>query len=175
MPQVGPSRSDYTGFMVNRIGLAALLLALAAPTWANNALQDARAVAGGGLSSYDGGCSGGSCGAAVPACTGDACRIEATSRNALKTGGLTVVAEREPRPALTAEVPAPALGQDKEGSKDKPGFFSRLMSGKGLMYGLGGAAAGAGIGWLVGGPIGAVIGGLLGGLGGFFLSKMLAK
>jgi hypothetical protein len=161
--------------MVNRIGLAAVLLALAAPTWANNALHDARAVAGGGLSSYDGGCSGGSCGAAVPACSGDACRIEATSRNALKTGGLTVVKDNGSRPALAAEVPAPTLGQDKEGSKDKPGFFSKLMSGKGLMYGLGGAAAGAGIGWLVGGPIGAVVGALLGGLGGFFLSKLLSK
>lgn len=161
--------------MVNRTGLAALFLALAAPTWAGNALQDARAVAGGGLSSYDGGCSGGSCGAAVAACEGEACRINATSANALKTGGLTVVAEREPKPAMTAEVPAPPLGLDKDGAKDKPGFFSKLMSGKGLMYGLGGAAAGAGIGWLVGGPIGAVAGALLGGLGGFFLSKMLSK
>jgi hypothetical protein len=161
--------------MVNRIGLAAVLLALAAPSWANNALQDARGVAGGGLSAYDGGCTGGSCGAAVPACEGEACRIDATAQNALKTGGLTMTAARDARPSLTAEVPAPKLGEDKEGSKDKPGFFSRLMSGKGLMYGLGGAAAGAGIGWLVGGPVGAVIGGLLGGLGGFFLSKMLAK
>ncbi len=175
MPQVGPSRSDYTGFMVNRIGLAAVLLALAAPTWANNALQDARGVAGGRLSSYDGGCSGGSCGAAVTACEGEACRINATSANALKTGGLTVVKDNGPRPAMAAEVPAPTLGLDKEGSKDKPGFFSKLMSGKGLMYGLGGAAAGAGIGWLVGGPIGAVVGALLGGLGGFFLSKLLSK
>ncbi|MBI2385386.1 MAG: hypothetical protein HYV14_05155 [Elusimicrobia bacterium] len=161
--------------MVNRIGLAALLLALAAPVRANNALSDARGVAGGRLSSYDGGCTGGSCGAAVTACEGEACRIDAVSQNALKTGGLTVAKDNGSRPAMTAEVPAPALGEDKEGSKDKPGFFSKLLSGKGLMYGLGGAAAGAGIGWLVGGPIGAVVGGLLGALGGFFLSKMLSK
>lgn len=161
--------------MVNRIGLAAVLLALAAPSWANKALQDARAVAGGGIASYDGGCSGGSCGAQVSACEGEACRIDAVSRNALKTGGLSVTADRGVRPSMKAEVPAPALGEDKEGAKDKPGFFSKLLSGKGLMYGLGGAAAGAGIGWLVGGPVGAVVGGLLGALGGFFLSKMLAK
>ena len=175
MPQGAASRSDYTGFMVNRIGLAALLLALAAPSWAATALQDARAVAAGGLGTYDGGCAGGSCGAAVSACQDEACRINEVSRNALKTGGLTVAEASGARPSFTAEVPAPKLGEDKEGSKDKPGFFSGLFSGKGLMYGLGGAAAGAGIGWLVGGPIGAVVGGLLGALGGFFLSKTLAK
>lgn len=174
MHQVEPSRSDYTGFMVNRIGLTALLLALAAPSWANNALHEARGAAG-SLGVYDGGCSVGSCGAAVTPCVGDACRIDATADKALRKGGLVVAEDRGIRPAMTAEVPAPALGDDKEGAKDKPGFFKKLMSGKGLMYGLGGAAAGAGIGFLVGGPVGALIGGLLGGLGGFFLSKMLAK
>lgn len=160
--------------MVNRIGLAALLLALAAPSWANNALRDARGAAG-NLGVYDGGCTGGSCGTTVTACEGAACRIDATADKALKTGGLVVAADRGARPALIAEVPAPALGEDKEGAKDKPGFFKSLMSGKGLMYGVGGAAAGAGVGFLLGGPIGALIGGLLGGIGGFFLSKMLAK
>ncbi|MCR4296075.1 MAG: hypothetical protein NUW21_11110 [Elusimicrobia bacterium] len=160
--------------MVNRIGLTALLLALAAPSWANTALQDARGAAR-NLGAYDGGCAGGSCGAQVTPCEGEACRINATSQNALTTGGLVVVPEKDARPAMTAEVPAPELGEDKEGAKDKPGFFKNLMSGKGLMYGLGGAAAGAGLGFLVGGPVGALIGGLLGGLGGFFLSKLLAK
>ena len=133
-------------------------------------------MAGGnsGLGAYDGGCTGGSCGAEEPVCTGETCRINRTSNYALKTGGLAV-ADSKPRVSMRAEVPAPALGADKEGSKDKPGFFSKLFSGKGLMYGLGGAAAGAGIGFLLGGPIGAVIGGLLGAVGGFFLSKMLAK
>ena len=175
MPQAGSSRSDYTGFMVNRIGLAALLLALAAPSWANNALQDARTVAGGGLGTYDGGCAGGSCGASVAACEGEACRINATSQNALKPGGLVVAQSRGETPALTAEVPAPDLVADGKGAKDKPGFFSKLFSGKGLMYGLGVATAGAGIGFLVGGPVGAVIGGLIGAFGAFFLSKTLAK
>lgn len=165
MHQVEPSRSDYTGFMVNRIGLTALLLALAAPSWANTALQDARGAAR-NLGAYDGGCAGGSCGAEVT--------INATAQNALKKDGL-VVAESAPRPAMIAEVPAPDLKSDAPGAKDKPGFFKNLMSGKGLMYGLGGAAAGAGVGFLVGGPVGALIGGLLGGLGGFFLSKFLAK
>lgn len=160
--------------MVNRIGLTALLLALAAPSWANPALQDARGAAR-NLGVYDGGCTGGSCGAAVTACEGEACRIDATADKALQKGGLVVAPDNGARPAMTAEVPAPALGEDKEGAKDKPGFFKNLMSGKGLMYGLGGAAAGAGIGFLLGGPVGALIGGLLGGLGGFFLSKMLAK
>lgn len=164
--------------MVNRIGLAALLLSLAAPSWAagDAALQDARRLAGGGaLGTYDGGCTGGSCGAQPTACAGESCRIDQASEGALQKGGLVVLKDREPRPALAAVVPNPALGDDKEGTKDKPGFFSKLLSGKGLMYGLGGAAAGAGIGWLVGGPIGALVGGLLGALGGFFLSKMLAK
>ena len=177
MPQVKLSRSDYTGFMVNRTALAALLLALAAPTWANStALQDARQIAGGkALSAYDGGCSGGSCGAQTAVCADEACRINQASKDALTTGGLVVTPAREPRPAMVAEVPAPTLGKDEEGAKDKPGFLSNLFSGKGLMYGLGGAAAGAGIGFLLGGPIGALIGGLLGAVGGFFLSKLLAK
>lgn len=174
MPQVGLSRSDYTGFMVNRTAFAALLLALAAPAWANNAaLQDARTLAGGNaLATYDGGCSGGSCGAQAPVCEGASCRINRASAGALQNGGLVVAAQGNgPRAAMSAEVPAPNLGEDEKGSKDKPGFFRKIFSGKGLMYGLGGA----GIGWLVGGPIGAVIGGLLGAVGGFFLSKMLAK
>ena len=176
MPQVNSSRSDYTGFMVNRTALAALLLALAAPAWATGeALQDARRLAGGNAAIYDNGCSGGSCGARAPLCEGEACRINKAADEAQRTGGLTVVDDRGARPIMKAEVPAPSLGKDEEGAKDKPGFFSKLLSGKGLMYGLGGVAAGAGIGWLVGGPIGAIIGGLIGAIGGFFLSKMLAK
>ena len=141
------------------------------------------------MGAYDGGCSGGSCGlepeepvctgdsCSIPkqtVCTGESCRIENAKKGALKTGGLAVP-KTEPRMAMKAEVPAPALTKDAKDGKDKPGFFSNLFSGKGLMYGLGGAAAGAGIGFLVGGPIGALIGGLLGAVGGFFLSKLLAK
>ncbi|MDD5305298.1 MAG: hypothetical protein PHS14_19550 [Elusimicrobia bacterium] len=164
--------------MVNRTALAALLLALSSPSWAagDAALQQARGLAGGNaLATYDGGCTGGSCGAPAPVCEGESCRINRASAGALQTGGLVVAKDNGPRAAMSAEVPAPALGEDKDGAKDKPGFFSKLFSGKGLMYGLGGAAAGAGIGWMVGGPIGAVIGGLIGAIGGFFLSKMLAK
>lgn len=172
MPQVIPSPSDYTGFMVNRTALvAALLLALAAPSWANDALQDARGAANPNAS-WDGGCTGGSCGSQVSPADG---RINDAVAGALNTNSLAVAPDRGPRPAMSAQVPTPKLGDDAEGAKDKPGFFSKLFSGKGLMYGLGGAAAGAGIGWLVGGPIGAVVGGLLGAIGGFFLSKMLAK
>lgn len=163
--------------MIYKTALAALLLTLSAPAWADNrALQDARGMAGGnaGLGAYDGGCSGGSCGVEEPVCTGDSCRINHASADALKVGGLAV-ADSKPRAAMVAEVPAPKLVADKEGSKDKPGFFKNLLSGKGLMYGLGGAAAGAGIGFLLGGPVGALIGGLLGAVGGFFLSKLLAK
>lgn len=149
--------------MVNRTALAALLLALSAPAWA------ADVVPGG--AEFDGGCTAGSCGAQVTPADG---RINDAVAGALSTKPLAV-ADAKPHFAMTASVPAPGLGEDKEGSKDKPGFFSKLLSGKGLMYGLGGAAAGAGIGWLVGGPIGAVVGGLLGAIGGFFLSKMLAK
>lgn len=164
MPQVEPSRSDYTGFMVNRTALAALLLALAAPSWANDAMQEARQAADAPGEAWDGG---------RP--RGDAPdRITDAVGGALSTNHLATAPDR-PRAAMSAQVPAPPLGVDEPGSKDKPGFFKKLLSGKGLMYGLGGAAAGAGIGWLVGGPIGAVIGGLLGALGGFFLSKMLAK
>jgi len=161
--------------MVNRIGLAAVLLALSGPTWAaGTALQDAKVMASGQVGSYDGGCTGGSCGAVETPCEGEACRIKAASNGALQTGGLMVV-KSETRPIMSANVPTPALGADEKDGKDKPGFFSKLTSGKGLMYGLGGAAAGAGIGWLVGGPIGALVGGLIGAIGGFFLSKMLAK
>lgn len=155
--------------MLDRIASAALLLALAAPSWANTALQDAQNLAGGRSGTYDGSRT------LSTSCAGADCRINAASDGALTRGGLVVNKDTGSRPAMTASVPAPELGADKEGSKDKPGFFSKLLSGKGLMYGLGGAAAGAGIGWLVGGPVGAVIGGLLGALGGFFLSKMLAK
>jgi len=165
MPQVKPSRDDYTGFMVNRTALAALLLALAAPAWANDALQEARQAADGPDQAWDGG---------RP--RGDAPdRITDAVAGALHTGQLATVPDRPARAAMSAEVPAPELGADQEGAKDKPGFFKNLLSGKGLMYSLGGAAAGAGIGWLVGGPIGAIVGGLLGAIGGFFLSKMLAK
>jgi hypothetical protein len=176
MPQAGSIRSDYTGFMLNRTALAALLLALAAPSWANTAaLQEARTLNNGGAAAYDGGCTGGSCGAEESA-------IDGASRGALQTGGLTVVKGREPRPAMIAEVPNPDFVKDEKDAKDKPGFFKRLFSGKGLMYTLGGAAAGGGLGWLagaaigsVGGPIGAVVGALVGGLLGFFLAKMMAK
>jgi hypothetical protein len=176
MPQAGAIRSDYTGFMVNRTALAALLLTLAAPSWANTAaLQDARTLNNGGAAAYDGGCTGGSCGA-------EETSIRTASAGALQTGGLTVVKGHEPRPAMIAEVPEPKFNDDKPGAKDKPGFFSKLFSGKGLMYTLGGAAAGGGLGWLagaaigsIGGPIGAVVGALVGGLLGFFLSKMMAK
>jgi len=162
--------------MVNRTALGALLLALASPAWANNkALQDARTLNNGGSASYDGGCTGGSCGA-------EESLIQASSAGALKTGGLTVVNGRQPRPSAIAQVPNPALSGDEKGSKDKPGFFSKLFKGKGLMYTAGGAAAGGGLGWLagaaigsVGGPIGAVVGALVGGLFGFLLSKLLAK
>ncbi len=160
--------------MVNRIGLAAVLLALAAPSWAQNAALDQARGAGRNLGTYDNGCTGGSCGVVEPPCEGAACRINSASAGALKTGGL-VVAKDAPRPSMKAVVPAPEMTPDEKGAKDKPGFFKKIFSGKGLMYGLGGAAAGAGIGWLIGGPIGAVIGGLLGAIGGFFLSKMLAK
>lgn len=161
--------------MVNRIGLAAVLLALSGPSWAaGTALQDAKVMAGGQVGSYDGGCTGGSCGTAETPCVGEACRIKAASDGALEKGGLVVV-QSETRPIMSATVPAPSLGADEPGGKDKPGFFSKLLSGKGLLYGLGSAAAGAGIGWLVGGPIGAIVGGLIGAIGGFFLSKMLAK
>jgi len=162
--------------MVNRIGLAAILLTAAAPVWANTALTDAKVMAGGQVgASYDGGCTGGSCGVIETPCAGEACRIKAASAGALQRAGLVVNAGGEARPVMTANVPAPELGADKADGKDKPGFFSRLTSGKGLMYGLGGAAAGAGIGFLLGGPVGAIVGGLIGAIGGFFLSKMLAK
>ncbi len=163
--------------MVNRTALAVLLLAFAAPSRATDtALRQANGIANGGsLGAYDGGCTGGSCGVQPALCSGEGCRIDRASGEALQTGGLVVTDGRGARPNMVAEVPAPSLTADKPGDKDKPGFFKKLFSGKGLLYGLGGAAAGAGIGWLVGGPIGAVIGGLLGAVGGFFLSKMLAK
>jgi hypothetical protein len=163
--------------MTNRTALAALLLALASPSWAagNAALQQARTLAGGNAGAYDNGCTAGSCGAQAPVCQDETCRINRAAEGALQTGGLIVAKDNGMRATVSAEVPAPPLGEDKEGSKDKPGFFSKLFSGSGLGYSLGGAAAGAGIGWLVGGPIGAVIGGLLGAVGGFFMSKMLAK
>ena len=163
--------------MPNRTALAALLLALATPSWADNrALQDARRLAGGktALGAYDGGCSGGSCGAEAPVCADENCRINRAVGGAMQTGGLSV-ADSKPRQAMVAEVPAPALDADKKGAKNKPGFFSKPLSGKSLMYDLGGAAAGAGIGFLLGGPVGALIGGLVGALGGFLLSKLLSK
>ena len=132
-------------------------------------MQQAKALNGGGAANWDGASN------QPRGCEGEACRINRASDGALSTGGLIVADARNARPTMSAEVPAPTLGDDKPGSKDKPGFFSKLLSGKGLMYSLGGAAAGAGIGFLLGGPIGAVIGGLLGAVGGFFLSKMLAK
>lgn len=102
--------------------------------------------------------------------------IEVSAQGALKTGGLTVTeAKAAPRGAAYAEVPAPELKKDAPGAKEKKsgGFFSNLFSGKGLMYGAGGALAGAGVGFLLGGPIGAIIGGLVGAVGGFLLSKLL--
>lgn len=152
--------------MMNRTALVLLLLAAAAPSW-GDAIGDAQRVSNGGVRMFDGSVER----------TGDVGdpRIRRASDGALETGGLTVNKDVRMFPAMKAEVPAPSLGQDKEGAKDKPGFFSKLFSGKGLLYGAGGALAGAGIGWLVGGPIGAVIGGLLGAVGGFFLSKLLAK
>lgn len=159
MPQVRSRSSDYTGFTVNRTALAAILLALASPSWAaGTALQDARRLAGGKVETYDGGCTGGSCGAQEPICENEACRINRAADGALQTGGLVVREGREPRPAVIAEVPAPALTPDKKGS------HRRIST-------LGGAAAGAGIGWRLGGVIGALIGGLIGAIGGFFLSK----
>jgi hypothetical protein len=157
--------------MVNRTALAALLLALASPSWSagDAALQQANGLTAGGAANWDGART------STPGCEGEACRINRASDGALQTGSLPVAKDNGPRISVSAEVPAPTLSKDAEGSKDKPGFFSKLFSGKGLMYGLGGAAAGAGIGFLLGGPVGAVIGGLLGALGGFFLSKMLAK
>lgn len=171
MPQVKLSRSDYTGFMVNRTALAALILVLTSPSWAAGeaALQQAKALNNGGSTNWDGAIT------QPRGCEGENCKINRAVEGALTTGGLTVTEARGARPIMSAEVPAPTLGEDKPGSKDKPGFFSNLFSGKGLMYSLGGAAAGAGIGFLLGGPVGALIGGLLGAVGGFFLSKMLAK
>jgi hypothetical protein len=171
--------------MVNRTALTALLLALAAaPSWAasNAALREAQTLNAGGPAAYDGGCTGGSCGAQETVCEGEGCSIRRASAGALATGGLEVRADRAPRAAMIAEVPNPPLGVDKEGSKDKPGFFKRLFSGKGLMYTLGGAAIGGGAGWYagaaigaVGGPIGAAVGALIGAVAGFFLSKLLSK
>ncbi len=163
MPQAVSSRSDYTGFMLNRTALAALLLALASPSWAaGEALRDARVIDSGRVGAYDG------------APDRAAVEINASADNALKTGGL-VFSPAVDRPAMKAVVPAPDLNEDAPGAKDKPGFFKNLMSSKGLLYSLGTAAAGAGIGWLVGGPIGAIVGGLIGAIGGYFMSKMLAK
>lgn len=152
--------------MVNRTALALLLLAAAAPSW-GDAIGDAQRLSGGGARTFDGGVE-------RAGDVGDP-RIRRASDAALETGGLVVNKDAGLRPAMKAEVPAPSLGEDREGAKDKPGFFSKLFSGKGLLYGAGGALVGAGAGWLVGGPIGAVIGGLLGAVGGFFLSKLLAK
>lgn len=103
--------------------------------------------------------------------------IAVASDGALKTGNLAVVeAKAAPRGAAYAEVPAPELKPDAPGAKEKKsgGFFSNLFSGKGLMYGAGGALAGAGVGFLLGGPIGAIIGGLVGALGGLLLAKFLS-
>lgn len=162
--------------MVHRLGLAALFLALAAPSWAaGEAYRDARAVAGGQLGVYDGGCTGGSCGVPVSACRDEACRINRTAAGAMRTDGLVTAKSGDPVPTLVAEVPAPDLNPDGPNAKDKPGFFSNVWKSKGLLYGLGTAAAGAGIGWLVGGPAGALIGGLIGAVAGFFLSRMLSK
>ena len=162
--------------MVHRLGLAALLLALTVPSWAaGEAYRDARAVAGGQLGVYDGGCTGGSCGVPVQTCQDEACRINRAAAGALRTDNLITARAGAPTPTLTAEVPAPDLHPDGPNAKKKPGFFSKLWSSKGLLYGLGSAAAGAGIGWLVGGPVGALIGGLLGAVAGFFMSRMLAK
>lgn len=137
--------------MVNRIGLAALLLALAAPSWAaGQALQDARRLTNANaLATYDGGCAGGSCGAQEPVCEDEACRVHRAAEGAPAKGVIVVAEDRGARPVLGAEVPNPALSADKTVSQDKPGFLRRLFS--------------------------AVIGGLLGAGGGFFLSKMLAK
>ncbi|MBI4061693.1 MAG: hypothetical protein HY403_09710 [Elusimicrobia bacterium] len=158
---------------MNRTALAALLLALAAPSRGDDAaLRTANILAHGGspLAAYDGGADAGAAG-----------RIQRAADGALQTGGL-VVAAPSASPAASAEVPAPALNADREGSKDKPGFFSKLFSGNGLLYALGGGVAGAAVGWYaggaigaIGGPLGALIGGLIGAVGGFFLSKLLAK
>lgn len=172
MPQATSSRSDYTGFMLNRTALAALLLALAAPSWATGeAMRDARVIEAGRVGMYDGAPDR----IAVEPCEGEACRINATADAALRTGGLTVIPADERRPAMKAVVPAPDLNEDAPGAKDKPGFFKNLMSSKGLLYGLGTAAVGAGIGWLVGGLVGAVIGAVIGAVAGYVMSKMLAK
>lgn len=161
--------------MVNRIGLTAILLGLSSITWGQTALQDARTAAG-NPGVFDGGCTAGSCGAQIG-------NIDNAAAGAMKKGGLTVAPDQTPREPIVAEVPAPALNPDKEGAKNKPGFFSKLVSGKGLLYGIGGALVGAGagigIGWLIGGPIGGLIGGIIGGIlgaiGGYFMSKLLAK
>lgn len=155
--------------MVHRTALVLLLLAAAAPSW-GDALADARRLSGGNASrGFDGGVE------RTGTVAGDP-RIQRAADGALTTGGLTVNKDSGPRPAVAANVPAPGLNDDDKGAKDKkPGFFSKLSSGKGMLYGAGGALAGAGVGWLVGGPIGAVIGGLLGAVGGFFLSKLLSK
>ncbi len=159
--------------MVNRTAaLTGLLLLATAPVFAGEgkAINDARFLSNGGSALAEGydGCPGGVCS------VGSATTIDRSANGALQRGGL-ITAKSKPRPAMTAEVPAPKLTADKAGAKSKKGggFFDGLFSGKGLMYGLGGAAAGAGVGFLLGGPLGAVIGGLIGALGGFLLSKWL--
>jgi hypothetical protein len=120
-----------------------------------------------GPAAYDGGCTGGSCGAKVTVCGDQSCRAADQ-----QTDSFFVAGDRAPRTALTASVPAPVAMDD---AAREPGFFKRFYSGKGRTYRLGGAAGGAAAGWLIGGPIGALIGCLVGAAGGFFLSKRLAK
>jgi hypothetical protein len=163
--------------MMNRTAaLAGLILALSAPAFAApDALTDAKVLAAGGASgaAYDGGCTGGSCGASADG-TG-ASRIDRAAAGAQTRGGL-VTAKYEPRGSVVADVPAPSLHADKPGDKSKKGgegFFSKLFGNKGVMFGAGGALVGAGAGFLLGGPIGALIGAVVGGLGGWLLSKFL--
>lgn len=169
MPHARSIRSDYTGFMVNRIAYAAFLLALAAPSWAINApLNEAQMAAGGNPAVFDGS------GSKPPTCADEACLVNGAASSALKTGDNIVVTDRSNRPIMVAQVPNPSLVTDAEGAKDEPGFFSKLTLAN-VAYTLGGAAVGVGIGWMVGGPVGAIVGGLLGAAAGYFLSKMLAN
>jgi hypothetical protein len=169
--------------MMNASTLAALLLALAGTAAAgtpNPALRDAQRLAGGETTlgaGYDGGCTGGSCGAVTaPDCPGGRCRVERATAGALRSGGLVVQEVKSaPRSSAYGEVPAPALTADKPGAMaKKSGFFSNLFSGKGALYGLGGAAAGAGAGFLLGGPLGALIGAAVGAVAGLLLAKFLS-
>lgn len=175
-PQDGSVRGDYTGFMLKATMFAATLTLLAgsAHAGATAAYRDARGMGTGEVplaAGFDGAST-----RDAAACKDGRCAIDAATTGAMKKGGLAMAeAKAAPQGAAYAEVPAPELNEDAPGAKEKKsgGFFSNLFSGKGLLYGAGGALAGAGVGFLLGGPIGALIGGLVGAIGGLLLAKFL--